>query len=54
MNKKEHDLDRSLFASFFVAASVLALIQHFVDPFDQKRLYQYRPLRPSPPWEQMK
>jgi hypothetical protein len=52
MNKKEHDLQQSLFASFLVGAGFVILIQYFADPFDCKR--QYRVIRPAPPWEQMK
>jgi hypothetical protein len=54
MNKGEHELHYSLLAGFMLAAIGAVLIQHFVDPFDQKRLARYSPLRPRPPWEQMK
>lgn len=52
MNKREHDLQQLMFVIFFLGGSAFALIHHFVDPFDYK--HQCRPLRPAPPWEQMK
>jgi hypothetical protein len=52
MNKSEYDLGWALSSIFTVCLGAYGAIYYFVDPFDQKR--QHRPLRPTPPWRQMK
>jgi hypothetical protein len=48
MNRSEYLLRESMQWGFILAAIALGVIQHFVNPFDEKK--KPRPLRPPPPW----
>jgi hypothetical protein len=50
MNRQEQLLNLSLFWAFPALFFPLAAIQHFLDPFNQKR--RWRPVRPPDPWLQ--
>jgi hypothetical protein len=50
MNRQEYLFNMALSWAFPALFFPLAAIQHFLDPFDQKR--RWRPVRPPRPWLQ--